>query len=133
MINHSHLKNICGNPVSDNIDKIKAIFAIRVDFMVAFLLLFDKYLSYSSLSICFIRFSKYLVSISRFASWVTCKSPYPMFLPTPKPLSRSKTSIPLLPNNSSHFFLEMLLFLIMYSVADLHIIIKSLSINYISN
>lgn len=51
MIDHSHLKNICGHPVIENIDKIKAIFAIRTDFMVAFLLLFDKFLSYSSLSI----------------------------------------------------------------------------------
>lgn len=67
MIDHSHLKNICGHPVIENIDKIKAIFAIRTDFMVAFLLLFDKFLSYSSLSICSIRLSKCLVSISRLA------------------------------------------------------------------
>ncbi len=128
MIDHSHLKNICGHPVIENIDKIKAIFAIRTDFMVAFLLLFDKFLSYSSLSICSIRLSKCLVSISRLASWVTCKSPYPIFLPAPKLFSFSKTTVPLLPNNSSHFFWEMLLFLIMYSVADLHIKIKFLSI-----
>jgi len=128
MIDHSHLKNICGHPVIENIDKIKAIFAIRTDFMVAFLLLFDKFLSYSSLSICSIRLSKCLVSISRLASWVTCKSPYPIFLPAPKLFSFSKTTVPLLPNNSSYFFWEMLLFLIMYSVADLHIKIKFLSI-----
>lgn len=64
MIDHSHLKNICGHPVIENIDKIKAIFAIRTDFMVAFLLLFDKFLSYSSLSICSIRLSK-CVSINK--------------------------------------------------------------------
>ena len=38
MIDHSHLKNICGHPVIENIDKIKAIFAIRTDFMVACIL-----------------------------------------------------------------------------------------------
>lgn len=104
MSEYNHLNKICGSPVNDNIDKISAIFAISVDFMVASLLLFDKFRSYSFFLISAIKLSKYLMSIRRFASFVTHRVLLPIFFPILSILSCSNTSKPLLPNNSSHSY-----------------------------